>query len=157
MHRGMPHAEVEDLLQELWTRVVSHAADFDPARDPSAWIWAIARNLWNDEMRRRYKLRKDAGGHDLEALSEEAEAVAAPHCVVPGETIDDCVRRGLQNFARVDDEGAIAVQLRDLEAWGIAELAQFLGRTEGATRTFLSQVRKRLQPFLEPCFELLSS
>lgn len=157
MRRGMPHADVEDLLQDLWTRIAAHAADFDPGRNPSTWIWAIARNLWHDEMRKRYKLREDAGGHDLEGLTEEAEAVAAPLCVVPGETLADCVQRGLQHFARVHDEGAMAVQLRDLEGWGIGELAQFLGRTEGATRTFLSQVRKRLEPFLKPCFELLSS
>jgi RNA polymerase sigma factor (sigma-70 family) len=157
MRRGMALADVEDLLQELWVRVVGHAADFEPGRNPSSWIWAIARNLWHDEMRKLYKRREDAGGHDLQSLSDEVADKAAPHCALPGESIDECVQRGLQNYARVHDEGAMAVQLRDLEGWGIAELAQFLERTEGATRSFLSQVRKKLEPFLMPCFELLSN
>ncbi len=162
MRRGMSHDDTEDLLQDLWVRIAANAAAFDPTRAPSTWIWAIARNLWHDAMRTLYKRRKDIAGYDFESLSEAAllevaEAVPAPICVVPGESLDDCVQRGLQHFARVHDEGAMAVQLRDLEEWGIAEVAQFLGRTEGATRTFLSQVRKKLEPFLKPCFELLSN
>jgi RNA polymerase sigma-70 factor, ECF subfamily len=157
MRRGMSRADVEDLLQDLWTRVSAHAADFEPGRTPSTWIWAIARNLWRDAMRRLYKRRADNGGQEPESLSEVADAVAAPNCTVPGESVDECVQRGLQRYAFAHDEGAVAVQLRDLEGWGVAEVAQFLGRTEGATRTFLSQVRKGLEPFLKPCFELLSN
>lgn len=157
VRRGMPVADVEDLLQDLWARIAAHATDFAPGRSPSSWVWAIARNLWHDEMRKLYKRRADAGGQEPESLSEVAEAVAAPNCALPGESADECVQRGLQRYARVHDEGAMAVQLRDLEGWGIAEVAQFLERSEGATRTFLSQVRKRLEPFLKPCFELLSN
>lgn len=139
--RGLSHHDAEDLLQDVWIRIVQKAALFDASRDPSPWIFRIAKSLWIDEMRRPAR-------QPLELPVEDAESVPP---------IDDCVRRGMQRYARTDDEGAWAVQLRDLEGWGIPQMAQFLDRTEGATRTFLSQVRKKLQPFLAPCFELLSN
>ncbi len=157
IRRGMGRADAEDLLQDLWIRVARHAAAFEQGLNPSSWIWAIARHLWVDNMRKLYRNREDAMGDDLESESEVAQSAEMPNISVSGNSLDDCVHRGLQRYARMHDEGAMAVQLRDLEGWGIAELAQFLGRTETATRTFLSQVRKKLEPFLKPCFELLSN
>lgn len=157
MRRGMSRGDAEDLLQNLWVRVVAHAADFEPGRKPSTWIWAIARRLRIDELRRSHRHHEDAKGDDLERTLDAQQIAEAAHCAIAGEPVDDCVRRGLQAYARIHDEGAMAVQLRDLEGWDIADLAQFLERTEGATRTFLSQVRKKLEPFLMPCFELLSN
>jgi hypothetical protein len=40
-------------------------------------------------------------------------------------------------------------------SWSIAEVAELLERNPGATREYLSQCRKLLRPFLEPCRALL--
>jgi RNA polymerase sigma factor (sigma-70 family) len=157
MRRGMSQGDVEDLMQNVWVRVVNSAADFDPVCKPSTWIWTIARRLQIDEARRPHRRLEKTLGDDLEAALDAQQINDAMNCMLPGEPVDDCVHRGLQNYARVHEEGAMAVQLRDLEGWDIADLAHFLERTEGATRTFLSQVRKKLEPFLKPCFELLSN
>ncbi len=156
MRRGMTTHDVEDLLQELWVRLCVRAHTFEVGRNPSSWIWAIARHLWVDEMRKRYANLEDPAGEELENTAELPGVESGSNVALAGQSIGECVQRGLQNYARIDDEGAMAVQLRDLEGWGIAELAQFLERSEGATRTFLSQVRKKLAPFLKPCFEQLS-
>jgi RNA polymerase sigma factor (sigma-70 family) len=157
MRQRMSREDAEDLVQNVWVRVVGHAAEFDPAHKPSTWIWAIARHLLIDEVRRPFRHREHAHGDDLEQTLIANHVGEAPNCALPGESVDDCVHRGLRSYARTDKEGAWAVQVRDLEDWDIADLAHFLERTEGATRTFLSQVRKKLAPFLKPCFELLSN
>ena len=46
-------ADVEDLRQETWLRVVGAADRFDPSRRFSTWLFAIALNLCRDFARRR--------------------------------------------------------------------------------------------------------
>lgn len=157
MRRGMSKAEAEELQQNLWMRIAAHAEDFEPGRKPSTWIWAIARRLLIDELRKTSRRHEVTQGDDFDITMDARQLQETANRSTAGDSIVDCVHRGLLRYADIHLEGAMAVLLRDLEGWNITELAQFLERTEGATRTFLSQVRKKLQPFLEPCFELLSN
>ena len=56
----------------------------------------------------------------------------------------------------VVEEQAQALTLIAFYGWDIEEISRFLGRTQGATREYLSQSRKKLRPFLEPCHEYLA-
>lgn len=157
MRRGLSHAEAEDLAQEVFVTLYEKAADFDAAGNPSAWIWAIARHRWIDVLRHPYRARRADGDGEVgdDGLPTEVHALGdAPPDAAP-QAADACVQRGLQAFGRVNPEAAMVIELRDLEGWTIDDVAQHLGRTEGATRTFLSEVRKKLRPFLEPCLDLL--
>ena len=45
-------ATAEDLLQDLFMRVLAHAADWTPAAKVTTWMYTIARNLCTDHARR---------------------------------------------------------------------------------------------------------
>jgi len=45
-------ATAEDLLQEVFLRVVKSAADWQPSAKVSTWLFTIARNLCTDQARR---------------------------------------------------------------------------------------------------------
>ena len=49
----------EDLVQEIFIRVFRHLHRFDRTRKFSAWVYAIALNVTNSELRRRHLTAAD--------------------------------------------------------------------------------------------------
>src|SRR5580700_218089 len=50
------HDEVDDLVQETWLRVLERGRSYDGRSRFEPWLFAIARNLTIDHMRRRKTL-----------------------------------------------------------------------------------------------------
>src|SRR5499427_5603096 len=50
-------ARAEDLLQEMWLKVVRAAQDYEPQARFTTWLYTLARNLCVDKARRE-KLRQ---------------------------------------------------------------------------------------------------
>lgn len=151
IRHGAQQDLAEDLLQETFVRVVRHAEGFRGEAAVSSWIYQIARNLATDASRapRREEHLDDAGWQrvaDETACSTEGDAKAA---------LDDCVNSGFAAFGRAHPERAEALRRAALDGWSVRDVANFLERTEAATREYLSQCRKRLREFLEPCRALI--
>jgi RNA polymerase sigma-70 factor (ECF subfamily) len=53
-------ATAEDLLQEVFLRIVKNAAEWEPAAKFSTWLFTIARNLCTDNARRGALRRADS-------------------------------------------------------------------------------------------------
>lgn len=88
MRAGLGSAEAEDIAQETMVRVWRKAQLFDPAKaSVSTWIFAIARNLRIDHLRRRSK-----PAADLDEREDEADPAPAAD-----ETVD---RRGREERIR---------------------------------------------------------
>jgi DNA-directed RNA polymerase specialized sigma24 family protein len=68
--------------------------------------------------------------------------------------IEDCVRRGIEEFSANEPDRADAL-LMQIDGAPIKRIAQFIKRTEGATKEYLSQTRKKIGPYISTCFELL--
>ncbi len=60
-----PHSEPDDILQEAYLRVLQ-AREKSPMRSPKAFLFAVARNLALDQVRRR----RAAGENDLARVDE---------------------------------------------------------------------------------------
>jgi RNA polymerase sigma-70 factor (ECF subfamily) len=69
--------------------------------------------------------------------------------------LEDCVRRAYTRFAEAYADRAEILSRVAFDGWDIDDVAVALRRTNGATREYLSQCRKKLKIFLEPCKELL--
>jgi RNA polymerase sigma factor (sigma-70 family) len=149
LRNGASREQGEDLLQEVFIRVVRNASTFRGEARVSTWFWSIARNCLLDDLRRaRPEVHLDDDGWSgIEAAAETPGT--------PERSVDDCVQRGFSAFARRFPERAEALRRVALDGWSIEEVAQFLQRTNGAAREYLSQCRKKLKAFLEPCRELL--
>ena len=74
----------------------------------------------------------------------------------PAKSVDDCVTKGLAKFASKDPERAYALELV-IEGVDGKEIADRLGRTETATRQYLTQSRKHIAPFIQDCLQLLAA
>ena len=52
-------AAAEDLTQEVFIKVYSHAQDYEPRAKFATYIYRIARNSWIDHLRRNKRRRRD--------------------------------------------------------------------------------------------------
>jgi RNA polymerase sigma factor (sigma-70 family) len=125
--RGVPDAD--DVVGETFIRVVRNIDRFEGDEAGfRTWIFTIGRNLVVDDVRRRAR-------HPSEAAPAEVLAIAGP----TGDTEDDAMRI-LEN-ARVTAvlQGLSADQcdvllLRILGGFTIAEIAEVIGKREGAVK-----------------------
>jgi RNA polymerase sigma factor (sigma-70 family) len=150
----MDAAQAEDLLQEVFINVVRRAGDFRAESSVSTWLWAIARHKLIDHtrsVRPEQNLDEDGWAALENSLADQAHDELAHH------SLDDCVSRAFQVFAQQAPERAEALRRLTLDGWSIDQIAQFIDRTPGATREYLSQCRKKFKSFLEPCKEFLAA
>jgi RNA polymerase sigma-70 factor (ECF subfamily) len=129
-HR-MPREHAEELVQDVFVNVVRHCGDFRGDTRIDAWMWAIVRNGLIDYVRRQR----------------------------PEQSVDelaDCVRGAFAAFGETFRDRAAVLSLVAFDGWTIDDVAAMLKRTPGATREYLSQCRKKLKAFLEPCREFLA-
>lgn len=144
--RGCQPKDSEDLLQEVAIKIWKGAAGFRRTGQASSWIWSIIRNTLTDHHRKTTK-RPSESPMDLD--NDQHDCAGSP---AYDEDHDDCIERGLQSFSDTYPERAHA-----LEMWSagmdLQLIASHLSRGYGATRQFLMECRKKMRPFLEPCFE----
>jgi RNA polymerase sigma-70 factor (ECF subfamily) len=149
-HR-VPGNDAEDLVQEVFVKVVRRCEEFRGEARIEAWMWRIARNCLIDYFRR-------ARPEDPVDEDELIRLVGSDKNPGPlkSDGLEDCVRVAFAEFAQAHPDRAEVLRLIAFEGWDIAEVAAMLNRTSGATREYLSQCRKRLQVFLEPCRQYLT-
>lgn len=155
---GVDVAQAEDLVQEVFIKIVRSANQFRDDATPSAWLWSITRNtLISHQRGHRLEFADPPVGDDEDG---EEWAIPDPACPVDAqmeeEAMIDCVRREFARFAAQYADRAHALALVAFHGWQPAEVARYLDRTAGATREYLSQCRKLLQPFLNRCRHLLA-
>jgi RNA polymerase sigma-70 factor, ECF subfamily len=62
---------VDDLVQETWLRVLERGRSYNGSSRFEPWLFAIARNLTMDHLRKRRIFSLDSGNHDSERDPEE--------------------------------------------------------------------------------------
>jgi RNA polymerase sigma-70 factor (ECF subfamily) len=139
----------QDLLQEVFLRIIEKGRSFDPRRPFPRWLFAIAHNLSCSELRRRGVRRQatDAVGVETRHLAESRQAPA------PEEALDTerFTRRLAEELDHLDPERRSAFLLRHAEGFSIADISAVLGCPEGTVKSRLfyatRQLAERLQPF----------
>ncbi len=63
-----------DLHQELFLRLHRFREHFDAARPLGPWLFALARNVWHDELRHRHGLPEIAARDPVEAVDGSLES-----------------------------------------------------------------------------------
>jgi RNA polymerase sigma-70 factor (ECF subfamily) len=145
-------ANAEDLIQDVFVSVVRNCDQFKGESRIDVWIWSIVRNRLIDHVR-QIRPMVDVDDEQLIALVDANDSLL--HTDVPDGLVD-CVRHGFDAFSRTHNDRAQTIMLAVVEGWSIEDLADFLKRTPPATREYLSQCRKKLRVFLEPCREFLT-
>jgi RNA polymerase sigma factor (sigma-70 family) len=156
MFKGLTPDDAADLFQETVIKIVQGISRYHPSETGQAWIWAIARNALVDQQRSMLRQSRVVKSFESdEELDQEISSFAAPTVEPHTERVDECFERGFAKFESIESDRAYALLLQ-MEDKSIDEIAGVIGRTKAATKEYLSQCRKKLAPFLQPCRELLT-
>jgi RNA polymerase sigma-70 factor (ECF subfamily) len=134
-------AEAEDVVQDVFVRVLEHRRSLSAVRDMRVWLIRIAWNLAIDRRRRINPDQMDEGfARRLVAKSVPAD-----------EAIDEArrMRLVLRELERLPKGERHVMLLSVVEELGTAELAEVLGKSESAVRALLFRARTRLRERLE--------
>jgi len=125
----------EDLFQETWIRVLERGHQYDGRREFSAWLYAVARNLTIDYLRRRNPASLDAlMDNEEHAPFEPAAAGPAAWEVVQQHEQAERIDAALVG---IPAEYREAVVLRFQEGMALQEIAQVTGAGLGTVKSRL--------------------
>jgi RNA polymerase sigma-70 factor (ECF subfamily) len=134
-------AEAEDVVQDVFVRVLEHRRSLSAVRDMRVWLVRVAWNLAIDRRRRIRPEQFDKGfaegliGKNLPADEALKEAQR--------------LRSVLWELERLPKAERNVLLLSVVEELGTAEMAEVLGRSESAVRALLFRARTRLRDRLE--------
>jgi RNA polymerase sigma-70 factor (ECF subfamily) len=143
LRAGLPDPRAEEIAQDTMLAVWNKAHLFDPnGAGPSAWIYAIARNLRIDALRREQRARRIEG----EAVRQPEAEQPLPDARLVASQADDKVRIGL---ASLSSEQLEVVALSFFDNKPHPEIALALGIPLGTVKSRLRLAMKRLRTLLE--------
>jgi len=154
VYRGVSGDEAKDILQDTFIKIVRGASGFAREGTAKAWLWQIARNCLTDHLRKRAILGEHEAVFDDEEWRGVEETTAGSVPQTNEASIDECVSAGLEAFGNKMPDRAYALMLQ-MDGMSIDDISRQIGRTVAATKEYLSQCRKKIQPFLARCTELL--
>jgi RNA polymerase sigma-70 factor (ECF subfamily) len=127
--------EAEDLTQDTFLRAWRHRGRL---RDANAVLFTIARNLWNDRLR-----RKGRRPTSVEPLQEDhrSTAVAADHKLI----VREDVGRVLEAMDSLPARQREVLHLHACDGFALGEIATVLGISVDAAKASLCEARKRLR------------
>jgi RNA polymerase sigma-70 factor (ECF subfamily) len=134
-------AEAEDVVQDVFVRVLQHRRSLPAVRDLRVWLIRIAWNLAIDRKRRIQPKQLDR------IFAENLSASTMP----ADKALDEAQRISLvlRELDRLPKAERHVLLLSAIEELRIAEIANVLGRSESAVRALLFRARTRLRERLE--------
>jgi RNA polymerase sigma-70 factor (ECF subfamily) len=152
-----------DLLQEVFTRVIQHSGEFNRNSKFSTWLYAIARNMCIDHMRRMSHRRhasldspgpNGSGGGDGSAVAPWVERVAHEQPGVDSSAASGGLRsRIAQAIENLPSEQREVFLMRQLQQLPFAEIAVVVGVSENTVKSRMRYALERLQEALADCAE----
>lgn len=145
--RVPPGIEPDDVVQEVFLRVIRHLPSLRKADRIEAWLFQIARNSFHDAMRMRQRrdnrtdvleldLPDETSGEDVRA----AEAELAP-CLVP-------------MVARLGEAYREAIELTSVRGLTQTEAAKRAGVSVSGMKSRVQRAREQLKAMLLRCCEV---
>jgi RNA polymerase sigma-70 factor (ECF subfamily) len=129
----------EELFQETWVRIVRHLGK-KPIANFKQWMFAIATNLYRDELRklkvRRLILGREAVAEDYGDPGDLRDPVVVPNIPPAAEryAIQEALGKAMKKLTHGQREVFI---LTHMEGFKIHEVTEMLGKTEGTVKSTL--------------------
>ena len=134
-------AEAEDVVQDVFVRLLEHHTDLPAVRDHRVWLVRIA---WNLAIDRRRRIRPDQMD-DLFAETLVARTAPADQALADARHIAAVLRE----IERLPSTERHALLLSAIDELSITELSTLLNRSESAVRALLFRARTRLRERLQ--------
>jgi RNA polymerase sigma-70 factor (ECF subfamily) len=142
--RVPPGVDAEDLVQDVFLRVIRHAETLRSVERPEAWLFQIARNALRDSLRVRLRRdgRTDTLDVDLPADVDEAADHAAEAELAP------CLT-GM--IGRLAEPYRAAITLTSLQGLTQSEAARVAGVSISGMKSRVQRGREQLRGMLVQC------
>jgi RNA polymerase sigma-70 factor (ECF subfamily) len=139
----------EDLFQETWIRVLERGHQYDGKHEFSTWLYAVARNLTIDYLRKKSPVSLDGLMEDEEhaplepadsrplawevvAQQEQAERITAALIGIPAEYRETVVLRFQEGLALEEISNVTGAKLGTVKSRLYRGLHMLMSRLEGA-------------------------
>lgn len=158
VYKGVSGDDAKDVLQDTFVKIVRNVASFSGDGAAKAWIWQVARNCLIDHQRKQGSLASHetaVNDDQWQILEETTPDPSASICGNVG-SVDECVSVGLDKFNRTEPERAMVLMMQ-MDGSSIEEIGLRIGRTTAAAKEYLSQCKKKIQPFIAHCTDLLAN
>jgi RNA polymerase sigma-70 factor (ECF subfamily) len=139
--------EPDDVLQEIFLRVVRHLPSLRDSERIEAWLFQIARNTLRDAMRARQRRESRTDSVEVDVAAEtgpqnvrDAEAELAP-CLTP-------------MVARLAEPYRQAIELTSMHGLTQAEAAERAGVSVSGMKSRVQRAREQLKTMLLRCCEI---
>lgn len=130
-------AEAEDVVQDVFVRVLEHRSTLLAVRDMRVWLVRIA---WNLALDRRRRIRPEQMD-DSFAASLTAGALRADEALGEAQRIH-AVLQQIERLPRAERQVLLLSALEELET---GEIAKVMRKSESAVRALLFRARTRLR------------
>lgn len=149
--------DVEDLAQEVFLKAYLAIGRFRPGAPFAPWLRRIAVNACYDQLR-RIRRRPEVALADL--VEREGDFIPRllerGHLTSGGEGEDRVVARDLAEriLATLSTKDRLAITLREVQGFEVAEIASALGCTRPAAKVRLFRARRAMQAALRRLIRL---
>lgn len=143
--------EAQDIVQDAFLKLATTKAYPKTATTLVSWIFTIAENTALDLFKKAYKKYElplpDLNHSDDDILCTYQESNNI------NRSIEDCVSKGIEVFSSNFPDNGFAISM-SLDSIPISDIASMVHRTEGATRQYIFESKKKLAPFIEHCLRI---
>jgi len=146
--------EAEDILQETTIDAVRRTAEFEQLqRDPFGWLCQIAEHRLIDAHRRFFQAQKRAGEREVSIDADRADDggkfadLLAASMTTPSQAFSRNQKEFQLQIAlqELPEETREVLRLRYVDGLQTKEIAERLGKTDGAIRVLLTRSVQKLQ------------
>lgn len=147
---GQNDHDAEALANEAIYRITDKIETLRQFDHLESWAMIIARNLLNTHAKQS-KRRQE---REL-VLDPEAFRVFVDTHYQADEDAEtrDCIERQIGSFEQDMPERYYVLHQSASAGWKTPELMSYLGRTDTATRRYMTECRKKFAAYVEPCLE----
>lgn len=132
----------EDLMHEVYVRVLRAYAGFEGKSSEKTWLFSIAKNVAIDHFRKKSVRQK----HQFDQFDwEQSELISSGSTPDEVLTLNEEMRQLLQVLDTCTGDQKMVIVLRYFQELSIAETAETLGWTEGKVKTTQHRAIKTLQ------------
>ncbi|GKV65652.1 MULTISPECIES: sigma-70 family RNA polymerase sigma factor [Sporosarcina] len=136
----------EDLMHEVYVRVLKSYGSFEGKSSEKTWLFAIAKNVSIDYFRKQATMKKHTDLHfDWEAQQLES-ADRLPEQLVE---MDEETQLVLEELHQCTGDQKMVILMRFFQDLSIAETAEVLGWTEAKVKTTQHRAVKALKDKVE--------
>jgi RNA polymerase sigma-70 factor (ECF subfamily) len=146
--------ETEEIMQEVFLKVIKHIKDFREDSLFSTWLFRITVNTALSYMKKK-KRKRESLISELKRDEEERIDFEDKEEKGTDETLETEERRKIVQTAieSLPQSYKIAIILKDIEGMPLTEVAKILKLSEGGTKVRLHRARLMLKKKLQPLME----